>query len=346
MYFYQHDQRIEPMQKKNIALIAGGDSGEYDISIQSARMISENIDPDLFNVFTILISRARWVYVDHLGKAWPVDKNDFTISPGGEQIRFDCAFITIHGTPGEDGKLQGYFDLLGIPYTTSGLLASALTFNKHFCNLVVSKLGVPVARSVRLIRSISFSRGEVLKRVSLPVFVKPNKGGSSLGTSFVRDVEALNPAINLAFECDDEVLVEEYLKGMELTCGVFRHRGKVKVLPVTEIISKTDAQFFDFKAKYTPGAADEITPARIPDSLMHQVKELTGRLYELLDMSGLARFDFIYSQDTLYFLEVNVTPGMSATSIVPQQAAIEGISNTQLFTMLIQEALTRRESVL
>ncbi len=329
------------MKRKNIALIAGGDSGEFEISIKSAKMISENIDPELFNVFTILICKNKWVFLSESGVEQPVDKNDFSIMLSDKRVVFDCAFITIHGTPGEDGKLQGYFDLLGIPYTTSGLLASALTFNKHYCNLVVSRLGVPVAPSIRLTETSGQTVGDILKHVSLPVFVKPNRGGSSLGTSFVRDLTVLEPAISLAFEHDDEVLVEEYLKGVELTCGVFRQTGRVKVLPVTEIISKTDADFFDFKAKYTPGAADEITPARIPESLTEEVKKLTARLYDQLDMSGLARFDFIYSQDILYFLEVNVTPGMSETSIVPQQAAIEGISSTQLFTILINEALSR-----
>lgn len=328
------------MQKRNIALVAGGDSGEFEISIKSAQTIRKNIDPGLFNVYTILISGGKWVYVDESGQETAVDKNDFSITVNDHKVLFDCAFITIHGTPGEDGKLQGYFDLLGIPYTTSGLLASALTFNKYYCNLLVSRLGVVVAPSVRITKKENFSEGDVLKQVSLPVFVKPNKGGSSLGTSFVREIGALESAIKLAFEHDDEVLVEEYLQGTELTCGVFRQDGKVRVLPVTEIISKTEADFFDFKAKYTPGAADEITPARIPLSLTNEVKSLTARLYELLDMSGLARFDYIYSGDKLFFLEVNVTPGMSATSIVPQQAAFEGMHITELFTILIHEALS------
>ncbi len=328
------------MAKKTIALVAGGNSGEFVISVQSARMIRENLDKELFFVFPILIKKKKWVYIDENEQEHPVDKNDFSISPEGKKITFDCALITIHGTPGEDGKLQGYFDLLEIPYTTAGLLSSALTFNKYYCNLVVSCLGFPVARSVLLRRREQPDVREILKQVNLPVFVKPNKGGSSLGTTFVRSSEALLPAVESAFSHDDEVLVEEYLDGVELTCGVFRSEGRVRVLPVTEIISKTEACFFDYKAKYTPGAAEEITPARIPASLTSLVQSSAAQIYEALNMSGLTRVDFIYSGGRLFFLEVNVTPGMSATSIVPQQAEVEGISNTDLFTMLIKEALS------
>ncbi len=327
---------------KNIALIAGGDSGEYVISMASARMIRENMDGSLYTVYTILIRQGKWTYVDSEGVECPVDKNDFSIVAKGKKVLFDCAFITIHGTPGEDGKLQGYFDLLGIPYTTAGVLASALTFNKYYCNLVVSQLGFSVLPSVKLHLSAPFSADDVLQRVKLPVFVKPNEGGSSLGMTLVKDIESLLPAIELAFEHDDEVLVEEYMDGVELTCGVFRCGGTIKALPVTEIISKTEAAYFDYEAKYTPGAADEITPARISPELTRKVREYSAILYEKLGMSGLTRFDFIYSGDTLFFLEVNVTPGMTETSIVPQQAAVEGITNKELFTMLIEEALTGR----
>ena len=328
------------MEKKKIALVAGGNSGEYVISVQSARMIRENLDKQLFSVYPVFIKGKKWVYVDDNEQEYPVDKNDFSISPKGVKIGFDCALITIHGTPGEDGKLQGYFDLIGIPYTTAGVLASALTFNKYYCNLVVSSQGFPVARSVLIKKRSQSDKGSILSKVNLPVFVKPNKGGSSLGTTFVRDGDALLSAIESAFAHDDEVLVEEYLEGTELTCGVFRSEGRVRVLPVTEIISKTEARFFDYKAKYTPGAADEITPARIPASLTSQVQKQAAQIYEVLSMSGLTRVDFIYSAGRLFFLEVNVTPGMSATSIVPQQAEVEGISSTELFTMLIREALS------
>jgi len=325
--------------KKNIALIAGGDSGEYVISIESARMIKKNMDPVLFEVYTIVISKGKWVYLSDDGQEYPVDKNDFSIAPFGEKIRFDCAFITIHGTPGEDGKLQGYFELLGVPYTTSGLLASSLTFNKFFCNQLVSHWGIPVARSAKFTKSKSPSLGQVLEKVKLPVFVKPNKGGSSLGTSFVRDEPALIPAIQNGFEHDDEVLVEEYIEGTELTCGAFKNLGNIITLPVTEIVSKTEARFFDFKAKYTKGAADEITPARVSPEITALVQQTTKFLYEKFELKGIARLDFIYSKGILHFLEANITPGMSQASIVPQQAAYAGISITELFTFVIQEAI-------
>lgn len=326
-------------RKKNIALVAGGDSGEYVISVESARMIKRNIDPVRYNVYTILVKKGEWVCLSDSGQELVVDKNDFSVLSDGQKILFDCAFITIHGTPGEDGRLQGYFELLGIPYTTSGLLPSALTFNKFFCNIVAAQFGMEVARSVKFSKSARIEASDVLSMVKLPVFVKPNKGGSSLGTTFVQEAPSLLPAIRLALEHDDEVFVEEFIRGTELTCGVFRHQGKVIALPVTEIISKTEAHFFDFEAKYTKGAADEITPARISPGLTLQVKEATAMLYEKFEMKGLARMDYIFSEDKLYFLEINVTPGMAETSIVPQQAAVEGISIRDLFTIVIEEAM-------
>lgn len=331
------------MSKKNIALVAGGDSGEYVISMKSAGMIRENLDKKRYRVFMILIHHQKWVYLDDDECETPVDKNDFSIEVNGEKVLFDCVFITIHGTPGEDGRLQAYFELLGIPYTTAGVFSSALTFNKYYCNLVVAQLGFDVARSVWLRRQDDRDADSIMKKLGLPVFVKPNEGGSSLGMSFVKKAEDLLPAIELAFEHDKSVLVEEFIEGTELTCGVFQHDGKVKSLPVTEIISKTAAKYFDFEAKYTPGAADEITPARIPEALSDRVRALSVDLYKKLDLFGLVRFDFIYCREKLYFIEVNVTPGMTETSLVPQAAAVEGISNTELFTMLIEEAVKMRK---
>lgn len=329
---------------KNIALIAGGYSGEYVISVESARMIRSNIDPELYRVFSIIVSREKWICLMDDGREVEVDKNDFSLAFDDQRIAFDCAFITIHGTPGEDGLFQAYLELMGIPYTTAGVLASALTFNKHFCNSMVAGMGVPVARSV-LIRSDDIPGiDSILTRVNLPVFVKPNKGGSSLGTNFVESADQLLPAVSLAGEHDTEVLVEEYLPGTELTCGAFSSRGQIRVLPVTEIISKTQARFFDFKAKYTKGAADEITPARISEELTGKIKETTAFLYRQLDLKGLVRFDYIYSRDKLFFLEVNITPGMAETSIVPQQAAVEGIAIRELFSMIIEEAISHQPS--
>jgi D-alanine-D-alanine ligase len=327
------------MPKKNIALVTGGDSGEYVISMKSAGMIRENLDKNKYNVFTILMHHKKWIYIDEENRETAVDKSDFTIRVRGEKLFFDCVFITIHGTPGEDGKLQAYFDLLGIPYNTAGVLASALTFNKFYCNRVVAQLGFDVPGSVKLCGKGDRNAVAIIDKLGLPLFVKPNEGGSSLGMTFVKKQEDLLPAIDLAFKNDKSVLVEEYLDGIELTCGVFQYDGQVKALPVTEIVSKTAAKYFDFEAKYTPGAADEITPARISDDLTKRVKDLSVTLYQQLEMFGLVRFDYIFCREKLYFIEVNVTPGMTETSLVPQAAAIEGISNTELFTMLIEEAL-------
>ncbi len=327
------------MRKKNIAVIAGGDSGEYVISVKSAGMIRDNLDKNLFVAHQVLIAKGKWVYVDEEGNEHPVDKNDFAVLLDSGRLHFDCALITIHGTPGEDGLLQAYFDLIGLPYTTAGVLASSLTFNKYYCNLVVSKLGFPVPRSIMLKRGDVYAEAAIAESLGMPVFVKPNEGGSSLGMSFVHNPGELGPAIDLAFKHDHVILVEEYLNGKELTCGVFKHNNEIKPLPVTEIISKTKAQYFDFEAKYTPGAADEITPARIDAALTQKVKDDSVQLYKALALSGLVRFDYIYCRDMLYFIEVNITPGMTETSLVPQAAAVEGISNTELFTMLIEEAL-------
>ncbi len=326
-------------QKKNVALMAGGDSGEYAISMKSATTIIKNIDPDLFDVFLCVITSKKWVYVDLTGVEHPIDKNDFSVGIDGKKIFFDCAYITIHGTPGEDGKLQGYFELLGIPYSTAGQLQCALTFNKFFCNRLVSTLGVNVANSIKLKKGQIPTDKDILARVRLPVFVKPNKGGSSLGTSLVRGSNELLPAIELCLQHDDEAMIEELIEGSEFTCGVYRSKGKAKALPVTELVSKTKAGFFDYEAKYTQGACDEITPARISDSQTRQIQELSEFLYEKLDLRGITRFDFIVRGEKITFLEVNITPGMSDRSIVPQQAEVAGIKLTDLFTEVITDAL-------
>lgn len=333
------DEEKPEQMHKTIAVVAGGYSGEYVVSVESARTIRQHLDPALFVSYTVMITREEWVCLFDDGSQAVVDKNDFSVMRHGKRLEFDCAFITIHGPPGEDGRLQAYFDLLGIPYTTSAVLPSALTANKYFCLMMASHLGLQVAPSVRIRREEKVQVAAMLEKTGLPVFVKPNKGGSSLGTSFVREEEKLLPAMALAFEHDDEVLVEAFVPGTELTCGAIRQNGKVRVLPPTEIVSKTQAGFFDFEAKYTQGAADEITPARVPPALIRQVQEATAFMYDKLELCGMVRVDFIYDGKRLVFLEINTTPGMAATSIVPQQAAMEGISITELFTIVIQEAL-------
>ncbi len=325
--------------KKNIALVAGGDSGEYIISVNSAAVIRKNLDALKYNVYTILIQGEKWFFLQDDQTETPVDKNDFSVMHNGKKITFDCALITIHGTPGEDGKLQGYFDLMGIPYTTSGQLACSLTFNKYFCNALAAHWGMRVARSDKFRKGETLTLDDILSKVSLPVFVKPNKGGSSLGTTFVRQKEDLLPAMETCLHHDDEALVEEFIEGIELTCGVYRRKGEVMVLPVTEIVSKTEAKFFDYKAKYTQGAADEITPARISEELTQQVQNTTRFLYEKFELRGVCRLDYIFSKDELFFLEANITPGMSERSIVPQQAQYVGISLKELFSDVLEQAM-------
>ncbi len=330
------------MEKKHIALIAGGDSDEYAVSMASAATIRKHIDAGRYTVHQIVMRGKSWLYHADDDQTHPVDRNDFSVPLADRRLCFDGVFITIHGAPGEDGRLQGYFDLLGIPYTTSGVLASALTFNKYYCYQLVKGFGVATPPSLLLDRSKDYSVSAIVAGLGLPLFVKPNEGGSSIGMSLVRREEELVPALELAFRHDRRVLLDTYLDGVELTCGVLSRMGQVLALPVTEIISKTKATFFDYEAKYTPGAADEITPARISPGLTKTVQNVSADLYKKLGMKGLVRFDYIACADALYFLEVNVTPGMTETSIVPQQAAVLGISKKELFTILIEEALAGR----
>lgn len=328
--------------KKNIALIAGGYSGEFVISVNSAAVIKKNINSNLYTVYTLIITDEKWVYVNERNEESWVDKNDFTIIHEGNKIFFDCALITIHGSPGEDGKIQGYLEMMNIPFTTAGQMACSVTFNKYFCNALAAGWGMDIAHSVKYTSHDKITSQRVLEKVKLPVFVKPNKGGSSLGTTFVEQQEQLLPAIHACLEHDDEVFIEEFIDGTELTCGVYTRHGKTFVLPVTEIVSKTEARFFDYKAKYTKGAADEITPARISDTITALVKDTTAFLYEKFELKGICRLDYIYSQGKLFFLEANITPGMSERSIVPQQAEYIGITLTSLFTDVIEDALRRK----
>ncbi len=327
---------------KNIAVVAGGYSGEYEVSINSLKTICNCLDKSKYIFYKIIITKDKWVFIDEKDREHPVDKNDFSVNINNKKTTFDCVLITIHGSPGEDGKLQGYFDLLNIPYTTAGLLASALTFNKHYCNLLVSKLGVKVANSIKYHISEKIEISDILKRIKLPVFVKPNSGGSSLGTTFVNDKNKLSDAIKETFKHDKEAFIEEFIDGTELTCGAYTHNKEVIALPITEIISKTKANFFDYEAKYTKGAADEITPARISSTLTKEIQDLTVKLYKELNLRGIVRFDYIHNEEGLFFLETNITPGMAETSIVPQQAEVVGISITDLYTIAIEESLSNK----
>lgn len=326
--------------KKKIALLAGGYSGEYVISISSATTVEKWLDKDRYDVYKIIITRNGWRHTAADGNETEVDKNDFSLTLDGKKLLFDAVFMAVHGTPGEDGRLQGYFDMLGIPYTGCGAIVSALTFNKSYCNGVVKALGtVPVPDSVRLVLGEPYSVGAILDDLRLPVFVKPSESGSSLGVSKVKKVEELMPAIEMAFREDRQVLIEEGIAGRELSIGVFRHGGRVQILPPTEI--QTDREFFDYEAKYTAGASREITPAPIAQDVLSDLRAKAAFLYCHLSCRGVVRMDFILQADTakLYFLEVNTMPGQSEASIIPQQVVAAGSSLTDFYGALVEEAL-------
>ncbi|WP_298737519.1 D-alanine--D-alanine ligase [uncultured Chitinophaga sp.] len=327
---------------KNIALVAGGYSGEYVISVQSAAVIEQQLDKSRYNVYKIVITREGWTYTAPDGTAVEVDKNDFTLTLNGNKIRFDAVFIGIHGTPGEDGRLQGYFEMLDIPYTSCGMVTSALTFNKSYCNKIVAALDVVnVSKSVHVFRDQPYDAAAILQQLRLPVFVKPAEGGSSIGMSKVSAAEELPAAIEKAFKEDSQVLIEEFIKGRELTMGLFKVNGEITVLPITEVISSKE--FFDYEAKYTPGVSQEITPAQVPAEITKRVQETASILYNKLNCRGIVRIDFIWEVATgkLWFLEVNTMPGQSENSLVPQQVRASGRTLQEFYGMLIEECMRR-----
>ncbi len=325
--------------KKNIAIVAGGNSSEYVVSINSAAQVESVLDTTLYNVYKVVIRGDDWVVSSPTACDIPIDKSDFSFSLNNQKTTFDCALIIIHGTPGENGILQGYFEMLNIPYTTAGILASSLTFNKVFTKNYLKQFNIPTAEYVLVTKAKRPSTDEVLAKTGLPCFVKPNKGGSSFGITKVKTAEELQPAIDKAFEEDSEVLIEQFLEGTELTCGVMKTQKESYLLPPTEIVSKNE--FFDYEAKYTKGMADEITPARISKALEKEIQELSSFIYDTLNMKGLIRVDYIFANDTLYFMEVNTTPGMSATSIVPQQVEAAGYDLGQIFSEIIEDTIAQ-----
>lgn len=326
------------MHKKNIALVMGGFSGEHDISIMSGCQVYENLDHEKYNVYKIVVDREGWYGLADDGSRMPVNRDNFTVEGVS---RFDLAFIIIHGNPGENGVLQGYFDLLSIPYTTCGFYTSALTFNKGYCNPVVRNFGiVNVAKSKMLYADQPIDTAALLQELSLPLFVKPAAGGSSVATTKVKRAEDLMPAIQEALTEDKGVLVEEFIQGREFDCGVLRTKEKKYVFPITEIIPTGGHEFFDYAAKYD-GFSNEVTPAEVDKAISDLIQQVSSQLYDLLDCRGIVRFDYIYdtAKDELFFLEVNTIPGQSAESIVPKQARAMGISTRQLYEMVIQSCL-------
>ena len=324
--------------KKNVAIVYGGYSGENVISEKSAGMILKNMDPERFSPYLVLIARDRWVLRSG-GVEAEIDKNDFSAMIDGKKLTFDVVFNIIHGTPGENGLLQGYLEMLGIPFTSSGSTVSAVTFDKFYCNCVVARHGILCAPSRVVRKEAPFDVAAILDKLTLPCFVKPCEGGSSIGTSRVNQPSELMAAIHAAFEESDSVLIEQGIEGTEVTCGALKLSGVTTALPVTEIVSRKE--FFDYEAKYTSGVTDEITPARISPELTERCQRLTEYIYDLLGCKGVARVDYILSGNDFYFLEINTVPGMSEASIIPQQAVKYGMSTKELISVLLDQALKR-----
>ena len=321
---------------KKIALITGGYSGESVISYKSAATILNNIDEEKWECYLIDIHPDGWFYKTEAGNKILVDKNDFSISIEGTKINFDAVLVGLHGTPGEDGKLQGYFDCIGLPYTSCDAATSALTFNKRYTVAVAAFAGINVAKSLHLFKNGSTSSEDILQQLTLPFFVKPNNGGSSIGMSKVNHSNELNAALQKAFKEDEQILVEEFIKGREFTIGVFKTKGKIICLPMTEVSSKND--FFDFEAKYE-GKSVEVTPAVTTEKIREQIKETAEKIYKVFNCKGIVRIDFIYNElkEVPYMLEINTVPGQSAASIVPQQVAAMGSTLKEFYSLLLEE---------
>lgn len=327
------------MSAKNIALLAGGYTGEYEVSINSAKNIAANLDPEKYTVYTILVDKNRWLHETANGTV-DVDKNDFSITLNGSKIRFDLAFITIHGTPGEDGKMQGYLDMIGVPYNTCDATTSAISMNKAYTKTLVHGIhGLNTARSIKLFKNDAHDVATIAATLKFPLFIKPNNGGSSVGMSKVYNAAALPAALEKAFHEDDQILIEEFIQGREFSIGIARLNGKVTVLPATEIISSKD--FFDYEAKYTPGVTNEVTPADLTAEQNELVANIVKDVYSRLNCRGMVRIDFIIQEGTgdFYFIEVNTTPGQSANSLIPQQVRAIGMKVGDFYGMLIEGAL-------
>lgn len=325
---------------KKIAVVTGGDSGEAKISFQSAEQVLKHMDRKKYTPYKIIIQKGEWIYEDENGRTYEVNKNDFSLFSGKKKVNFDCVFLIIHGTPGEDGNLQGYFNLIGMPYSTSGLMTSAITFNKESCKRYLAPLGIHMAKSIVLSKGERIDESYIIKTVGLPCFVKPNNGGSSIGTSKIENAHELKPALKKAFKEDSQVIVESYLSGTEITCGVTNYGGKITALAITEIIPPKTSRFFDLKVKYD-GSTSEITPARLPQKKYIECLRLSEKIYHSLHCTGIIRIDYFYSSGKFYLLEVNTIPGMTKESLIPKQAMHIGISFTQLISNSIEAALKK-----
>ena len=327
--------------KRVIAFVTGGYSGEAEVSYKSAITMEAEVDKTLYDVYRIDITPEAWFHLSRDGEKIPVDKNDFSLMIGGKKIKFEAVLIGIHGTPGEDGKLQGYFDLMNLPYTTCDAATSALTFNKRYTVAVAAFAGIQVSHSLHLFRQDNPDAAELAGHLKLPVFVKPNNGGSSIGMSKVNHAEDLAAALAKAFKEDDQVLVEEFISGREFTVGVFRTGREIIVLPITEV--KTSKDFFDFEAKYSPGFTEETTPAVIDEPMADKIRNTAKKIYQVFNCNGVVRIDMIYSEQKgePYMLEINTVPGQTSASVVPQQVRAMGWTLKQFYSALIEDALKR-----
>jgi D-alanine-D-alanine ligase len=323
--------------KKNIAVVFGGDSSEFVVSVKSSKNVFESINPEIYNVWKVQMKGLDWDVMENDQPIAQIDKGDFSFILNGTKIKFDFAYITIHGTPGEDGKLQGYFDLIKLPYSTCGVYSSALTFNKYFCSNYLRNFGIAMAKSVRLFKGDQVNVDDLVQELGLPVFVKPNAGGSSFGVTKVKAKEQLHDALEMAMKESTDILVEQFIDGKEFTCGLVKLSNQELIFPVTEVIPQNE--FFDFEAKYTAGKTEEITPARISPELTKRVQQLSSRIYDLCDCSGIVRIDYILKDGEFYFLEVNTTPGMTATSFIPQQIAAMERKLGDVLGLIIEDKL-------
>ena len=322
-------------QKRNIAIVCGGDSSEHDVSMRSAQGLYSFFDKERYNIYVVDVKGQDWHVDLQNGDMAKIDKNDFSFKIDGKTVTFDYAYITIHGTPGENGLMQGYFELLHIPYSTSGVLVEAMTFDKYVLNNYLRGFGVNVAESVLLRRGEEekYSDEEIEKRIGMPCFVKPAADGSSFGVSKVKNADQLAPALRVAFMESDEVMVESFMKGTEISIGCYKTRDKAVVFPATEVV--TSNEFFDYDAKYN-GQVQEITPARLSPETTKRVEEETSRIYDILHCNGIIRIDYIISNDKINMLEINTTPGMTATSFIPQQVRAAGLDIKDVLTDIVE----------
>lgn len=322
---------------KHIAIVAGGDSSEVVVSLKSAQGIKSFIDEKQYKTTIVTIIGDKWEAQVAENEVYPIDKNDFSFVMNGQKQTFDFAYITIHGTPGENGILQGYFDLIGMKYSCCGVLAASLTFSKFVCNRYLQAFGAKIAQSYLLQKGQAYNAQEILQTVGLPCFVKSNVGGSSFGVTKVKEDSQLDAAIERAFAEGDEVIIESFLQGTEITCGMYKTHNKTVVLPITEVVS--DNEFFDYDAKYN-GQVKEITPARISDELTAEVQRQTAKYYDILGCKGIVRIDYIISPDGVpYVLEANTTPGMTPTSFIPQQVRAAGLDIKDVMADIIESKL-------